>query len=170
MRQARHLTVRVVAVNDVVLRRLHQFRLGMLHRRSRRGAIAALDCFLDGTHGGAQLGSARLVDDGAAGNLAGRLLGGSRIGHLFKNPSTSADCGGPAIARRSNLTIDAVMCSGVLKDGMPGRSILARRGAAKRTAAAGLRPPPLAGLIEGVLASVNAFEAGRGRKKAALGG
>jgi hypothetical protein len=43
---------------------------------------------------------------------------------------------------------------------MPGpeQFMLTRRGVAQRTAAAGLRPPPLAGLIEGVLASVNAFQ------------
>src|SRR5262249_7872583 len=41
-------------------------------------------------------------------------------------------------------------------------SMLERRGSAQRTAAAGLRPPPLAGLIDGVLASVNAFRAANG--------
>jgi hypothetical protein len=46
---------------------------------------------------------------------------------------------------------------------MPGpeQFMLTRRGVAQRTAAAGLRPPPLAGLIEGVLASVNAFRTGK---------
>ena len=95
MRQARDLAVRIVAVNDVVLRRLHQLRLGALHGRHRCIAVAGLDCFLDGAHRSAQLGPARLVDDGAAGNLAGRLLGGSRIGHLFKYPSTGTDRGWP---------------------------------------------------------------------------
>src|SRR5215510_10893705 len=63
-----------------------------------------------------------------------------------------------AFARRCKLAIDADIVP-VFSSGSQGRSIFARRacGAAQRTAAAGLRPPPLAGLIEGVLASVNAF-------------
>jgi hypothetical protein len=95
MRQSRDLTVRVVPMDDVVLRRLHQLRLGALHRSGRRIAVAALDRFLDDTDRGAQFGPARLVDDGAAGNLAGRLLGGSRIGHLLKYPSAVTDRGWP---------------------------------------------------------------------------
>src|SRR5689334_14719265 len=163
MRQARDLAVRIVAMDDVVLRRLHQLRLGALHCGSRRVAIAALDRFLDGAHRAAQLGPARLVDDGAAGNLAGRLLGGSGIGHIFKYPYEVPTAAGRAwLPRRCKLAIDADLCSGVLRR-KSGRSQLARRsrGVAQRTAAAGLRPPPLAGLIEGVLASVNAF----GRRK-----
>src|SRR6478735_6258974 len=130
MRQARDLTVRIVAVDDVVLRRLHQFRLGALHRRGRRIAIAAVDRFLDGAHRTAQLGPARLVDDGAAGNLAGRLLGGSGIGHLFKYPYEVPTAAGRALLpRRSNLAIDADLCSGILWR-MPGpeQFMLTRRG------------------------------------------
>src|SRR5437899_6715445 len=85
-------------MDDVVLRRLDQLRLGALHRRDCRLAVAGLDRFLDGTHRGAQLGPTRLVDDGTAGNLAGRLLGGSRIGHLFKYPSTGTDRGWTGLA------------------------------------------------------------------------
>src|SRR5689334_9592782 len=64
------------------------------------------------------------------------------------------------LARRSNLAIDSDIVPVVLWR-MPGpeQGMLARRAAAQRTAAAGLRPPPLAGLIEGRLPSVNAFRA-----------
>src|ERR1700726_1842446 len=36
-------------------------------------------------------GGPRLFDDGAAGNLARRLFGGSSIGHVLKCPSTVTD-------------------------------------------------------------------------------
>jgi len=42
--------------------------------------------------------------------------------------------------------------------------ICPQHGAAQRTAAAGLRPPPLTGLIKGALCSVNAFRAFRSRQ------
>src|SRR6267142_1225798 len=101
MREARNLPARVVLVNDVALRCLHQFWFCAHHRLQRCGAVAALDRFLDGADRAAQLGPARLVDDGAAGNLAGRLLGGSRIGHLLKSPSAVTDRGWPGSARPS---------------------------------------------------------------------
>jgi len=84
VREARDLSAGIVLVNDVALRRLHQFRFGMGERLQRRVAIAALDRFLDGADRAAHLGAARLVDDGAASDLACRLLGGSRIGHGLK--------------------------------------------------------------------------------------
>ena len=85
-RQARHLPARIVLVNDVALRRTHQLGLGAGHGLQRRGAVAALDRFLDIADGAAHLGAARLVDHGAAGDLARRFLGGSRVGHRLKNP------------------------------------------------------------------------------------
>ena len=99
MREPRNLPARIVLVNDVALRCLHQFGLRLRHRLQRRVAVAALDRFFDGADRAAQLGPARLVDDGAAGNLAGRLLGGSRIGHLLKYPSAVTDRGWPGILR-----------------------------------------------------------------------
>jgi len=93
--QARNLPARIVLVNDIALRSLHQLRLGLLHGSKRCVAVAGLDCCLDGTDRAAQLGPARLVDLGAASNLAGRLLGGSRIGHLLKYPSTGTDHDSP---------------------------------------------------------------------------
>jgi len=85
VREAGHFAARIVLVNDVALRCAHQFRLGPHHRLHGRVAVTALDRFLDVADGAAHLGAARLVDHGAAGNLARRFLGGSRIGHLFKS-------------------------------------------------------------------------------------
>src|SRR3954467_8112893 len=80
--EARDFAAGQVLVNDVALRRLHQGRLGELHRFLRRGGVARLDGVLDGAERRTHLRAARLVDDGAARDLAGRLLGGGRIGHL----------------------------------------------------------------------------------------
>src|SRR5471030_2082841 len=87
MREPRDLAARIVLVDDVALRCLHQFRLRAGHRLQRCIAVAALDRLFDDTNRAAHLGAARLVDDGTAGNLARRLLGGSRIGHGLKYPS-----------------------------------------------------------------------------------
>src|ERR1700733_14736870 len=93
MRQPRNFPARIVLVNDIALRGLHELRLGMRHRLQRRVTIAALDRLFDGSNRATHLGAARLVDNGAAGNLAGRLLGGSSIGHALKCPSTMIDLG-----------------------------------------------------------------------------
>jgi hypothetical protein len=53
----------------------------------------------------------------------------------------------------------------VLEDAMDGSQYAPASGAAQRTAAAGLRPPPLAGLIERVPASVNAFQGAESARK-----
>jgi hypothetical protein len=93
MSQSRNFAARAVLVNDVALRRPHQLGLRMRHRLHRSVAVAALDRFLDGTNSAAHLGAARLVDQGAAGSLARRLLGGSRIGHRLKYPlAVTARC------------------------------------------------------------------------------
>jgi len=86
MREAGHFAARIVLVNDVALRRTHQLGLGARHCLGGRVAVAALDRFLDGADGATHLCAARLVDHGAAGNLARRFLGGSGIGHRLKNP------------------------------------------------------------------------------------
>jgi len=64
-----------------VSRLAHQSGLGIRQRLRSGSAVAGLDGFLDGAHGAAHLGAARLVDGGAAGNLARRFLGGSGVGH-----------------------------------------------------------------------------------------
>jgi hypothetical protein len=93
MRKSRNLSAGIVLVNDVALRCLHQFWLGARHRLERCITVATLDCFLDGPYRAAHLGPARFIDDGAAGNLARRLLGGGGIGHILKYPSTVTDRG-----------------------------------------------------------------------------
>jgi hypothetical protein len=87
MREPRYLSAGIILMNDIALRCLHQFRLSARHRLQCCSAVAALDRLFDDTDRAAHLGAARLVDDGAAGNLAGRLLGGTGIGHLLKYPS-----------------------------------------------------------------------------------
>src|SRR4030095_14925196 len=89
MRQPRNLAARIVLVNDAALRSLHQFRFRDRKSLQRRFAVAALDRFLDSADGAAHLGAARFVDDGAAGDLARRLLGRSGIGHALKFPSAA---------------------------------------------------------------------------------
>jgi len=101
VRQARYLPARIVLVNDIALRGLHQFWFRAHHRLQRRIAVAILDGFLDGTNRATHLGTARLIDDGAAGNLAGRLFGGSGIGHVLNYPSAD-------IARVVGLSAPAV--------------------------------------------------------------
>src|SRR6266850_8551661 len=87
MRQPRDLSACIVLVNDIALRCLHEFRLGARHCLQRRIAVAALDRLFHSADRAAHLGTARLVDNGAAGNLARRLLGGTSIGHALKYPS-----------------------------------------------------------------------------------
>jgi len=87
MGEPRNLPAGIVLVNDVALCRLHQFGLRARHRLQRRVTVAALDRFLDAADCTAHLGATRLIDDGAAGNLACRLLGGSSIGHGLNYPS-----------------------------------------------------------------------------------
>ena len=68
-------------VNDVALRCLHQFRFRAHHRLQCCIAVTALDRFFDCANRAAHLGATRLVDDGAAGDLARRLLGRGGVGH-----------------------------------------------------------------------------------------
>src|ERR1700716_3417138 len=104
MREPRDLSARIVLVNNVALRCLHQLRFRARHRLQRCGAVAALDRLFDDTNRAAHLGAARLVDDGATGNLARPLFGGSRIGYFLKYPwaVTDREVVGAKRARRSN--------------------------------------------------------------------
>src|SRR6516164_10952980 len=87
MSKPRDLPAGIVLVNNIALRRFHQLGLGMRHRLQGCVAVTALDRVLGAADRAAHLGSARFVDYGAAGNLACRLFGGSRIGHGLKFPS-----------------------------------------------------------------------------------
>ena len=78
-------------MNDIALRCLDEFRFGARHCLQRRIAVAALDRLFDRADHAAHLGAARLVDNGAAGNLAGRLFGGGSIGHVLKYPSVTGN-------------------------------------------------------------------------------
>jgi hypothetical protein len=113
MREPRDLSARIVLVNDIALRCLHQLRFRARHRLQRCSAVAAFDGFFDSANRAAHLGAARLVDDGAAGDLARRLLGGSRIGHILKYPSavTDREVVGLERAGRSNARSTLVLFS-----------------------------------------------------------
>jgi hypothetical protein len=91
MREPRYLSARIVLVNDVALRCLHELRFCVRHCLQRCSTVAALDRLFDSANCAAHLGAARLVDNRAAGNLARRLLGGRSIGHGLKCPSAVID-------------------------------------------------------------------------------
>jgi hypothetical protein len=145
-------------VNDVALRCLHQFGLRMRHCLQSCIAVAALDGFFDGADRATHLGAARLVDDGAAGNLAGRLFGGSGIGHVLNYPSADiALVVGLERAGRSNCVIDAGCISKVFLR-MPCREsqMLPKRRCSKNSGG-GIAPAAIGGLIEREFCTVNAF-------------
>jgi hypothetical protein len=75
VREPGHFAAGAVFMHDVSLRRTHDHRLRVLHRGHRRVAVAAGDRFLDLAHGIAQQGAARLVDFGAARDLARGFAG-----------------------------------------------------------------------------------------------
>src|ERR1700730_14602128 len=148
MAEPRHLPARIVPVNDVALRCAHQLGLGVRHRLERRVTVAALDRLLDGANGAAHLGAARLVDHGAAGNLAGRLLGGSGIGHRLEFLAGVACV---LLADRRVACLKGVVdAAGVSERSCACRlpePICSKASATpKETAAAGLPPPPSAPL------------------------
>src|ERR1700704_830497 len=148
MREPRDLSARIVLVNDVALGCLHEFRLGARHCLQRCIAVAALDRLFDGADRAAHLGATRLVDNGAAGNLARRLLGGRSIGHVLKYPSAKISRWEVRVELPPfNRLIDAIVFFPVFcEDATLGKPTGSHDGAAQRTAAAGLRPPPLAPL------------------------
>src|SRR5712692_7964879 len=74
--EARHLAARRVAVNHALLCGAHDQRLGLLQRIERLAAVAGRDRLLDLAHRSAQLGAARLVDLGAARDLARGFFSG----------------------------------------------------------------------------------------------
>ena len=96
MREPRDLSAGIVLMDDVALGGLHEFRFRARHRLQRRIAVAALDRLFDNADSAAHLGATRLVDNGAAGNLARRLLGRGGVGHAFKYPSTVTIAGAQA--------------------------------------------------------------------------
>jgi len=73
--QPRHLAAGRVAMHLALARRAHELRLGLLHRLQRLVAVASLDRLLHLAPGGAHARTARLVDFGAAGNLARGFAG-----------------------------------------------------------------------------------------------
>src|ERR1700730_13629229 len=145
MREPRDLSARIVLVNDVALRCLHQFRLRARHCLQCRIAVTALDRLFDNADRAAHLGAARLVDNGAAGNLVCRLLGGSSIGHVLKYPSAVTGryvvgLSAPAVEPRDRRwCVFPVFC----ENATLWKRICSHEGVAQSTAAAGLRPPPL---------------------------
>src|SRR6516162_4293150 len=72
---------RSIAMKDALLGRAHDDRLRYLQRCQRFIAIASCDCFLDLAHEGPQVRAPRLVDLGAARDLAGSFTGRTGIGH-----------------------------------------------------------------------------------------
>src|SRR5580704_9521636 len=70
-----------VAMDDAGSRGTDERRLGFGHGGDGRGAVAGCDRLLDFAHGTAHAGTPRLIDHGAAGNLASGLLGGFCISH-----------------------------------------------------------------------------------------
>src|ERR1700679_983080 len=120
MREPRNLSARIVLVNDVALRCLHQFRFRARHGLYRCIAVAGLDRFLDNANRAAHLGATRLVDNGAAGNLARRLFGGTCIGHGLNYPSavTDRDMVGAKRTHHSNARSTLLFFSGVPDNAM----------------------------------------------------
>src|SRR2546426_7950531 len=86
MREPRDLSARIVLVNDIALRCLHEFRFGGLHCLQRRIAVAALDRLFDNADRAVHLGAARLVGNGAAGALSPPPL---RCSMIFRARSLS---------------------------------------------------------------------------------
>src|SRR2546423_3311680 len=84
--EPRDFPARTVLVNDVALCCAHQLRLGLCHRLQCRGAVATLDRRFDHADGATHLGTARLVDSGATGNLAPSLAGASRTSSTPHTP------------------------------------------------------------------------------------
>jgi hypothetical protein len=81
VREPRHFSLCGIAMNDAVVRRPDQRRLGFGHGGQRRGAIASRDRLFDLTHRRAHARAPPRVDRSAAGGLARGFLGGFRIGH-----------------------------------------------------------------------------------------
>jgi hypothetical protein len=74
-------------MNDVFLRRAHDYRLGLLERSHCLASIAGVDRFLNSPYKTAHSGAAGLVDLGPARDLARCLAGGTGVGHAFSSCS-----------------------------------------------------------------------------------
>jgi len=81
MAQAGDFAACRIVMDDALLSRTHDHRFGFLQRRQCLGAVAGRDCLLDLAYEGPHLGASRLVDLGAAGDLAGGFAGRGGIGH-----------------------------------------------------------------------------------------
>src|ERR1700692_4176070 len=68
-------------MDDAGARGTHESRLGFSHGGGGRSPVAGGDRLFDLAHRTAHAGAPRLVDHGAAGDLAGGLLGGLGISH-----------------------------------------------------------------------------------------
>jgi hypothetical protein len=97
--QAGNLAARRPLVNDAALGGAHQLRLGGLEGGQRLLLVAAGDRVLDAAQVAAHARAPRLVDLGAARDLAARLLGGFGISH---QGSVVARCARPSSDRRGS--------------------------------------------------------------------
>src|SRR6267154_1043062 len=165
MREPRDLSARIVLVDDVALRGLHQFRFRARHRLQRRLAVAAFDRLFDDANRAAHLGTTGLVDNGAAGNLARRLLGGGGIGHAFKYPSTVTNRGCSGLSAPPVQPRDRRWYVSGCSTRMPfseHRSLSRRR--RSKNSGGRIASAAIGGLIEGANCSVNAFRGPKARK------
>src|SRR5690606_28552390 len=81
MHQARNLAASGILVNDTLLRRPAQYRLGFPHGSQRCLPVAGCNRLFHLAHRGAHARAAGLVNEGAAGDLARRLLSRLCIRH-----------------------------------------------------------------------------------------
>src|SRR5690606_1415287 len=88
--QSRHLARAGVLVDHALGDGPHQLRLGLHEGALSGGRIARGDGLVKTAQVGADARAARLVDFGAAGDLADRLLGAGRVGHVSALQNGSA--------------------------------------------------------------------------------
>ena len=81
MGKPRYFALRGIAVHYFFLRRANDHRFGFGHRRKGARPVASSYRFFDLAHSCAQARAPRLIDRGAAGNLARGFLGGFGVGH-----------------------------------------------------------------------------------------
>jgi hypothetical protein len=83
VREPRHFSARRIAMDDALLCRANQSRLGFCHGCGRSAAIASGNRLLDLTDRRAHARTPRLIDDGSACGLAGGFLCRFRIRHTY---------------------------------------------------------------------------------------
>jgi hypothetical protein len=96
--KTRYFAAGRVAMNDVFLCRAHNHGLGFSERSQRLATVSRRNRFLDASHKAAHAGAARLIDFGAARDLARCLAGGTGVGHALSSSSVTA-CGGCRLLR-----------------------------------------------------------------------